>query len=106
MKSCIIVRKVPFRLSRSKNRVVWAMVLSEREGLALLYVPTPDDQRSHMLVIATENVQERIFEDVGANHFEIDCHDLAGVGMRILTLAESLSEAELKRFFERDEDLF
>ena len=76
MKCCVFVRKVPFRLSRSKNRIVWAMVLSEREGLALLYVPKPDDQRSHMLAIATENVQERIFEDFGANHFEMETEDL------------------------------
>lgn len=105
MKCCVFVRKVKFRLSRSKNRIVWAMVLSEREGLSLLYVPKPDEQRSHMLVIATENVQERVFEDTGANHFEMETEDLTGIGVKLQALAESVSEAELKRFFER-EDLF
>jgi len=104
MKCCVFVRKVKFRLSRSKNRIVWAMMLSEREGLALLYVPT--DQRSHMLVIATENVQQGLFEDTGANHFEMGTEDLTGIGVKLTALAESVSEAELKKFFERDEDLF
>lgn len=82
------------------------MVLVEREGLALLYLPKPDENRKHMLVIATENVQQRIFEDVGANHFQIETEDLTGIGVKLQALAESISEAELKKFFERDEDLF
>jgi hypothetical protein len=102
---CCFVRKVPYRLSRNRNRIVWSMVLSEREGVALLYVPKPDEDRSHMLVIATENVQERIFEDVGANHFQLATEDLTGIGVKLQALAESVSEAELKKFFER-EDLF
>jgi hypothetical protein len=92
-------------MSRFKNRIVWSMVLAEREGLALLYLPQLDEYRSQMLVIATLNVQERIFEDVGANHFQIETEDLTGIGIKLQALAESVSEAELKKFFER-EDLF
>lgn len=103
MNYCII-RKVPYRLG--KGRLVWAMILAEREGLTLLYVPKPDSQRSHLLVVATENVTERVFEDVNpASRFPLEQEDLFGIANRLHAVGEGISDADFRRMFE-PEDLF
>lgn len=56
------MRRVEYRLPGT-TRLVWGVVLSERQGLSLLFVQKPDENRSHALVIAIENPVERVFED-------------------------------------------
>jgi hypothetical protein len=102
MEVCIL-RKVPFRLPGTK-RLVWAVVLAEREGLSLLFVQKPDDQRSHTLSIATENVTERVFEEVNVSRFQIEHGDLASIGKILQALGEGISENDFFRFFRPDED--
>lgn len=103
MEICIL-RKVPFRLPGTK-RLVWAVVLAEREGLSLLFVQKPDDQRSYTLAIATENVTERVFEEVNASRFTLEHDDLAEIGRKLQALGEGLSENDYFRFF-KPEDLW
>lgn len=93
-----IVRKVPFRITGTK-RLVWAIVLSEREGVSLLFVQKPDEQRSHLLVFATENVAERLYEEVKANQFAVDHDDLSGIGKILTALGEGISREDFFTFF-------
>ena len=98
-----ILRKVPYRLPGTK-RLVWAVVLAEHEGLSLLFVQKPDDKRSHVLTIATENVAERLFEEANANRFSLDHSAMAEIGKILQALGEGLSESEFHRFFRWEDD--
>jgi hypothetical protein len=75
MKYCVI-RKVPFKTSGKKPRIVWAHVLSESEGLALVLVPKPDFDQPHSVFIAQENVADRVFEAVGHFGFNLTTEDV------------------------------
>jgi hypothetical protein len=44
--------------------------------------------------VATENVAERIFEDVSSNCFPIEHEDLVSIGRKLLALGDDLSEEE------------
>ena len=103
MEICIL-RKVPYRIPSTK-RIVWAVILCEREGLSLLFVRKPDDNRSHMLAVATENVAERVFENVpNASQFHLEQDDLARLGSKLHAIGESFSDDEFGRFFLPDDD--
>ena len=99
---CCIVRKVPNRLPGTK-RLVWAVILAEREGLALLFVQKPSKQHTHAIAIGTENVAERVFEEVNASRFPIEHNDLAEIGTKLQGLANGLTNEEFKRFFKPEE---
>jgi len=64
--------------------------------LALLLVPKPDEKRPHSIVIATENVLERVFEDVNANRLDVEWNDMMEIGKKLRVLGRSL--CELPRF--------
>ena len=100
MKACII-RKVVYRNSAHK-RPAWGFILAEREGLALLFVPSPDDKRSHSIVIATENVADRVFEDVCLSRFPLEDEDLSSVGAKLNALGDDLSEDEVDQFLKSE----
>lgn len=100
MKPCI-VRKVPYRLPGT-TRLVWAIILAEREGLSLLFIKSPDDNRSHQIAIATENVPERVFESVNVSSFPVEHADLEGIGVRLQTLGSGLTEDEIEEFFKSE----
>ena len=96
---CCLVRKVSFRLPGT-NRLVWAIVLSEREGLALLFVRKPDDNYSHSIVIARENVAERIFEISNASGFPFETRDMIEIGSILETLGHGLQKSEFDGLFD------
>ncbi len=96
---CCVVQKVPYRLPGS-SRLVWAIILAQREGLSLLFVRKPDEQRSDALVVATENVAERCFEDVSVSRFPLGQGDLAGIGNKLEALGENMGEDEFEKFFD------
>ena len=98
-----ILRKVPFRLPGT-SRLVWSVILCEREGLSLLFVQRPDDKRSHTLTIATENVTERCFEEVNASGFQLEHADLAGIGKKLHAIGEGLSADEFLKFFKPNDE--
>lgn len=102
MKACII-RKVPYRL-RGTTRIVWGIVLCEREGLVLLWVQSPDAERSHTLAIATEHVQDKVFVDANANTFPLEKEDLLDIGKKMHALGEDFIEQEFSDFFRPDND--
>lgn len=102
MKS-VVLRKVTYVLP-GKSRPVWAFVLAQREALSLLFVEKPDDNYSHALVVATENVEAGVFEDVGANRFPLETGDLEQVAGRMEALGDGLTKVDFRKLFKVDED--
>lgn len=101
MKFCII-RKVPFRTTGKKSRIVWAHVLAESEGLALVLVPKPEHDRPHTIYIAEENLSERVFESVGP-YFNLETDDVQRAGDRLRLLGKSFAQEEFLRQFRTDD---
>jgi hypothetical protein len=102
MKACI-VRKVVYKAADKRPR--WGFILAEREGLALLLVPSGKDGQSHSLVIAAENVSERTFEDVNLSRFPLEGEDMAGIGAKLSALGDGLAEDEIEQWL-KDEGLW
>lgn len=100
MKACII-RKVPYRL-RGTTRIVWGIVLCEREGLSLLWVQSPDNINPHLIVIATEQEADKTFVDVNVNNFPLEKADLQSVGSKMNALHQMFVEEDFKDFFRPD----
>ena len=99
MKACI-VRKVIYKAADQRPR--WGFILAEREGLALLLVPCNNDNQSHALVIAAENVAERTFEDVNLSRFPLEGEDMTGIGARLSALGDGLTEDEFENFLKAE----
>lgn len=103
MKS-VILRKVAYVLP-GKSRPVWAFLLAQREALSLLFVEKPDDNYSHALVVATENPDAGVFEDVGTNNrFPLATEDLEQVAGRLEALGDGLTKVDFRKLFKVDED--
>src|SRR5947207_855724 len=96
----LIMRKVPYRIPGT-TRLVWAIILAEREGLSLLFVKSPDESSSHQLTVGTETA-ERLFESVSVSSFPVEYEDLAGIGVKLNTLGGSLTENEFTDFFKSE----
>jgi len=96
--NCCIVRKIPYRLPGT-SRLVWAVILAEREGLSLLLVRKPEKGKSHIIAIAEENVEKHFYEDANASRFHIEHEDLSEIGTRLQALGETFDEVEFERFF-------
>lgn len=99
----VILRKVAYVIP-GKSRPVWAFVLAQREALSLLFVEKPDDNYSHALVVATENPDAGVFEDVGANRFPLESGDLEEIGGRLEALGDGLTKVDFRRMFKIDDD--
>jgi hypothetical protein len=102
MKYCII-RRVPFKLPGHKSRIVWAHVLAENEGLALVLVPQPETSRPHSIFIAEENVAMRLFVSVSPHCFNLETIDVQQAGDKLRMLGKSFSDAEFLRLFRPDD---
>lgn len=102
MKS-VVLRKVPYRTS-GKPRLLWAFVLAQSRGLALLFIQKPDDNYPHALAIASEDLGG-VFEDVaGASRFPLETQDSDEVGGRLEALGDGLTKVDFRRLFKMDED--
>jgi hypothetical protein len=99
---CCFVRKVPYRFPGT-DRVVWSLILAEREGLTLLFVQKPDGHRSHSIVVATANVEQRAYEDANASNFPVECEDLADIGTKLNAIGDGLAHNEFKTFFQGED---
>ena len=88
------------------NRLVWALTFSEREGLALLFVRKPDDNYSHSIVIAQENVESLVFEISNASVFPSETRDMIEIGSIFETLGHGLEKSEFTHFFEDEGEGF
>jgi hypothetical protein len=97
-----VIRKVPYRIPGTK-RLVWANVVSENQGLSLLLVPKSQTDGAHSLVLAEENVFERVFECVGPHTFELETGDIIRIGKTLRALGESLWATDLLHQLEADD---
>jgi hypothetical protein len=99
-KYCVI-RKVPYRILGTK-RIVWANVVSEGNGLVLLLVPKTYADGAHSIVMAEENLTDRIFEAVGSTSFEIGSMEVKTIGDTLRILGVKLLNEELMRTLEKE----
>ena len=101
MKS-VVLRKVPYRTA--KCRILWAFVLTQSQGLTLLFVQKPDDHHTHALTIACED-SVGVFEGVaGASRFPLETQDLDEIGGRLEALGDGLTKVDFRKLFKVDED--
>ena len=96
-----IIRKVPFKIPGSKNRILYANVVVESQGLALVIVPKPDTKQSHSLFIATENVEDHVFEAVTAHQFNLESEDVEGAGDKLRLLGKQFTDDDKMDYFRR-----
>jgi hypothetical protein len=62
-------------------------------------------RRADSLAIATENVAERVFENVEASQFFFEPKELEKIGTNLQAVAEGLASEEFnRRFFGPDDD--
>jgi hypothetical protein len=104
MRGFIVLRKVPYKLPGTK-RIVWGVIVGESRSLSLLFVRKPDQEHEHSLAITTENVEERVFENVNTSQFFVGHEELARIGTNLQAVAEGLSSEEfVRRFFGTDDE--
>ncbi len=96
-----VIRKAPYRVPGTK-RVVWANVVSESNGLALLLVPKSHTDEDHSIVVAQENLTDRTFDSVGSPAFEIGSTEVKSIGEILKVLGSQLLIEEMRRTFEEE----
>ncbi len=101
-KYCVI-RKVPYRIPGTK-RIAWANVVSESNGLTLLLVPKLHKDGEHSIVVAQENLTDRVFDCVAAPTFEIGSFEVKCVGDILKILGVKFLNEEMIRTFEELEE--
>src|ERR1035437_7285801 len=99
-KYCVI-RKVPYRIPGTK-RLVWANVISEGTGLVLLLVPKSHADEAHSIVMAEENLTDRILEAVGSTSFDIGSMEVKTIGDTLRILGAKLLNEEVMRTLEKE----
>jgi hypothetical protein len=80
------------------TRLVWAAVLSESQGLALLFVRKPDEKWNHEIVLATENVKDRCFELANVSRFPVEPEDLQQIAHGLAAMGEGIADDEFDNF--------
>jgi hypothetical protein len=100
VKYCFI-QKVPFRVPGSE-RILWANVLAQSQGLTLLIVPKSHTKEPHSIYFATENVEEHVFVAVTEHRFDIETLDVIEVAKKLKVLGQSFFDAECRKIFWRD----
>jgi hypothetical protein len=96
-----VIRKVPYRIPGT-DRIVWANVLSESNGLALLLVPRSQTDGAHSLVFAEENAIERVFESSKSPTFDVGSAAVKEIGVILKVLGSKFIRDEMVRAFEKD----
>lgn len=102
VKYCFI-QKVPFKVP-SSDKIQWANVIAQHQGLTLLIVPKSHTKQPHSIYFAVENVEQRVFEAVSEHRFDIETMDVIEVAKRLKVLGQSFFDAECRKVFWRDQD--
>lgn len=89
MKRATIIRRVPFKTPGKKSRIVWANVLAESQGLALVIVPKMGTDQPHSIFFATENFAERVFETVSDLRFDLETMDVMEAADKLKMLGKT-----------------
>jgi hydroxylamine reductase (hybrid-cluster protein) len=101
MKYCFI-RKVPFKTPGKKSRILWANIVAESQGLVLVIVPKPDTNQSHSLFIATENIEDHVFEAVTEHQFNLESSDVESAGDKLRLLGKQFVDDDMLNHFRRE----
>ena len=102
--NCLLVEKVKFKLPGSSPRFIWGIVLCERQGLFLLYIPKPDDNWASSLTLAVRNPQEQCYEGADRFVFPVEGEDLEEIGAKLHAIGADESMATMRRMFQREDD--
>jgi hypothetical protein len=102
VKYCFIQR-VPFRVPNS-DRILWANILAQNQGLTLLIVPKSHKKESHSIYFATENVEEHIFEAVTEHRFDIETMDVVEAAKKLKILGQSFFQADFLNQIRREQE--
>jgi hypothetical protein len=102
VKYCFI-QKVPFKVPGS-NRILWANVLAQNQGLTLLIVPKSHTKEPHSIYFATENVEHHVFEAVTEHRFDIETLEVIEAAKKLKILGETFFQADCIKQFRRDRE--
>jgi hypothetical protein len=104
MKFCFI-KRVPFKTPEPKCRIVWANVIAENQGLALVLVPKANRDGTHTVYFAEENLDERIYQAVTPYCMELENEAVEGAGQKLRILGKSFSATDFRvRFRDRRDE--
>lgn len=102
MEYCVL-RQVAFAMPGSE-RLRWAVVLGEADGISLLFVGQVNKANSgHLLAFGIENPERQCFEPVSISQFEVHHSDVKGLSTRLGALAENLYHKEFTKLFRLDD---
>ena len=102
MKRAAIIRRVPFKTPGKKSRIVWANVIAESQGLALVIVPKMGTDQPHSIFFATENFAERVFEPVSDFRFDLETMDVMEAANKLKVLGKTFFQDDFLNDFRRD----
>ena len=105
MKYCFI-QKVPFKVP-SSERILWANVLAQHQGLTLLMVPKSHTKEPHSIYFAVENVEHRVFEAVTPHRFDLEPEHMIEAAKKLKSLGNSFFQDDFwnQLGFDPDDDL-
>lgn len=88
------------------DRIVWANVLAESNGLALLLVAKSHTDGAHSMVFAEENAIDRVFEGSRSLIFELGSTDVMEIGKTLKVLGSKLIKDESVRALKRSSVIY
>lgn len=103
--SYVILERVVFREPKKDHRR-YGIALCHRNGLSLAFVRSPEEDNSHSLVIAAQNVSAGCYEEVAsATQFSIaDISSLNELGEKCPAIAEQMADEARREFWLSRED--
>jgi len=79
-----------YKLPDNPTKTVTAFVLCATGEAHLLFVPSFDDERQNSIVIAHNDNEDGVYEDMDANWFNVESKDMAEIGKNLTMLASKL----------------
>jgi len=105
MKKCFLLEKVRFKCSGKNGRLIWAVVVGQKNGLSLLYVKAPDSNWEDSLLVAIQNPEKHYWEEANRFVFPVEKKQMYDIGSKLQALDDDESEAFLRELFETDDSL-
>ena len=102
--SYVILERVVFREPK-KDRRRYGIAVCHRNGLSLVFIRSPDEENSHSLIIAAQDVARGVYEEAKATRFPIaDIGSLNDLGEKCQAIAEHLADEKRREFWLSRED--
>src|SRR5258708_2754179 len=80
---------VKYRLPDKPNKTVAAFILCATGESNLLFVPSFDGKRLDSIIVAHNDTDTRVFEDMDANWFNVESEDMAEIGTNLQIRAKT-----------------